>query len=114
MDDAAPLLEERMQFYSTHPDVDRVQSVKRSLEEVKSIMLENIDRVLERGERIDVLVDKTDHLAFDSLNFRSEARRLRTAMAWRQTRNMVLVAGAGASVLYLGLASLCGWSFDKC
>lgn len=32
------------------------------LVEVKHIMIENIDKVLERGEKLDLLVDKTDNL----------------------------------------------------
>ncbi len=29
---------------------------------MKQIMVENIEKVLERGERLDLLVDKTDNL----------------------------------------------------
>ena len=32
------------------------------LGEVKDIMIQNIERVLERGEKLDLLVDKTDNL----------------------------------------------------
>jgi len=32
------------------------------LNDVKQIMVENIEKVLERGERLDLLVDKTDNL----------------------------------------------------
>jgi len=31
---------------------------------VKNIMVDNIERVLERGEKIELLVDKTDNLRF--------------------------------------------------
>jgi hypothetical protein len=33
-----------------------------NLVEVKHIMIENIEKVLERGEKLDLLVDKTDNL----------------------------------------------------
>jgi hypothetical protein len=32
------------------------------LDEVKNIMVDNIEKVLERGEKIELLVDKTDNL----------------------------------------------------
>jgi hypothetical protein len=32
--------------------------------EVKNIMVDNIEKVLERGEKIELLVDKTDNLRF--------------------------------------------------
>jgi Synaptobrevin len=36
------------------------------VDEVKNIMVENIERVLERGEKIELLVDKTDNLRFQA------------------------------------------------
>ena len=32
------------------------------VDEVKNIMVDNIEKVLERGERIELLVDKTENL----------------------------------------------------
>jgi hypothetical protein len=34
------------------------------VDEVKTIMVENIEKVLERGEKLEVLQDKTDDLRF--------------------------------------------------
>jgi hypothetical protein len=34
------------------------------VDEVKNIMVENIEKVLERGEKLEVLQDKTDDLRF--------------------------------------------------
>lgn len=41
---------------------DAFANVQRDIDNVRGIMTENIERVLERGERIDLLVDKTDRL----------------------------------------------------
>jgi hypothetical protein len=38
-------------------------SMHLQVAEVKDVMVENIERVLERGERIELLVDKADGLA---------------------------------------------------
>lgn len=35
------------------------------VDEVKNIMSENIEKVLNRGEKLDMLVDKTDNLMFE-------------------------------------------------
>ena len=37
---------------------DRVNRVQGEIEEVRQVMVENIDKVLERGEKIELLVDK--------------------------------------------------------
>ena len=38
------------------------------VDEVKNIMVDNIERVLERGEKIELLVDKTDNLRFQVMH----------------------------------------------
>ena len=37
-------------------------TLQARIDSVKDIMVDNIDRVLERGEKIELLVDKTDRL----------------------------------------------------
>lgn len=43
--------------------------MQAQIDEVKDVMIENIDRVLERGERIELLVDKTDRLSQTAFKF---------------------------------------------
>lgn len=40
-------------------------------------MIENIDRVLERGERIELLVDKTDKLSQNARKFEKSVRYMK-------------------------------------
>lgn len=42
-----------------------------------------LHKVLERGERIELLVDKTDHLSSEAFIFKKEARKLKTKMWWK-------------------------------
>lgn len=51
--------------------------------QVKDIMIENIEKVLDRGEKLDLLVDKTEHLQGEAFAFRREAKRARRVMWWK-------------------------------
>jgi len=53
--------------------------------------------VLEREERIDLLVDKTHSLAESSYSFRKGAQQLKNKMWWQNTRLIAAMAG-GATV----------------
>eukprot|EP00981_Chlorochromonas_danica_P002640 scaffold511_cov180-Ochromonas_danica.AAC.2 len=53
-------------------------------------MLENIDRVLERGERIELLVDKTAKLNEQAVKFEKSSRTLKRTMYWRKVRNILI------------------------
>ncbi|KAL5756571.1 hypothetical protein ACOSQ2_021317 [Xanthoceras sorbifolium] len=48
-----PKLKEQMQYCVDHPE---------EVSEVKGVMMENIEKVLDRGEKIELLVDKTENL----------------------------------------------------
>ena len=53
--------------YDAHADPHLKQTSKCRAHagyEVKNIMVDNIEKVLERGEKIELLVDKTDNLRF--------------------------------------------------
>lgn len=46
-------------------------------------MRENINKVSQRGERLDSLQDKTDNLAVSAQGFRRGANRVRKQMWWK-------------------------------
>jgi vesicle-associated membrane protein 4 len=58
------------------------------------VMRENIDKVSQRGERLDSLQDKTDDLAVSSQGFRRGANRVRKRMCWEviKSRMWLIVA----------------------
>lgn len=56
---------------------DAISKAQKEIDDVRGIMTENIERVLERGERIDLLVDKTDRLGGSARDFRVRSKGLR-------------------------------------
>jgi hypothetical protein len=61
----------------------------------KDIMVQNIDSILQRGERLDLLVDKTDTLAGQAYAFRRGARNVRRQQWWKNMRIMMLTGVVG-------------------
>lgn len=52
-------------------------------------MRENINKVSQRGERLDALQDKTDNLAVSAQGFRRGANRVRKQMWWKDMKMRV-------------------------
>ena len=74
-------------FVAQHPEsASKVASVQRQVDAVRDVMVENIERVLERGERIELLVDKTDGLRDQAARFQASGRALRQRMWWNVSR----------------------------
>ncbi|KAI5066905.1 hypothetical protein GOP47_0017433 [Adiantum capillus-veneris] len=80
-----PKLKEHMQYCSEHPeDLSRIARVKSTLSDVRGIVIENIEKLLDRGEKIELLVDKTENLRFQADSFQRQGRQLRRKM-WLQS-----------------------------
>lgn len=102
-----------LQQYNTAPPSDSLASARREIDNVRDIMTENIERVLERGERIDLLVDKTDRLGGSAHDFRMRSRGLRRRMWWKNVKVMVLLGVVVVFLIYLFVGMGCGlpgWS----
>ncbi|KAL7421796.1 hypothetical protein Q5752_003567 [Cryptotrichosporon argae] len=103
-----------MHQYTTAPPADPLKQARTDLDNVKDIMVQNIDSILQRGERLDLLVDKTDTLAGQAYAFRRGARQVRRQQWWKNTRITVLTGFVGFLVLYLFIAQFCGASLSHC
>lgn len=71
---------------------DAIGNAKREIDDVRGIMTKNIESLLERGERLDLLVDKTDRLGGSAREFRVRSRGLKRKMWWKNVKLMGLLA----------------------
>lgn len=79
-----------MHTYNTNPPTDELTNAQNQLAQVKDIMVQNVEQILSRGERIELLVDKTDNMASQATEFRRGARTVRRQMWWKNTRILAL------------------------
>lgn len=87
---------------------DALRTAQREIEGVREIMTENIERVLDRGERLDLLVDKTGRLGDTARDFRVRSRGLRRRMWWKNVKLMVLLVLVVVFLIYLFVGFGCG------
>lgn len=87
---------------------DAISTAQREIDDVRGIMTENIERVLERGERLDLLIDKTDRLGGSARDFRMRSKGLRRRMWWKNVKMMVLLTFVVVFLVYLFVGFGCG------
>ena len=56
--------------------------------QIRTIMVENIEKILERGDRIELLVDKTATMQDSSFHFKKQSKRLRRAL-WMKNAKLL-------------------------
>jgi len=79
---------------SAAPGNQRTAALQAQIDDTVGVMRENINKVSQRGERLDSLQDKTDNLAVSAQGFRRGANRVRKQMWWKDMKmRMCLIIG---------------------
>jgi len=97
-----------MNYYTNTPQADALSAAQADLAQVKDIMVHNVEQILSRGERIELLVDKTNDFAAQAHMFRRGARNVRRQQFWRNQKIMFLSVVIALFFFYLILADFCG------
>ncbi|RKP36195.1 synaptobrevin-domain-containing protein [Dimargaris cristalligena] len=71
---------------------NKSHQIQQELDEVVNIMQDNIDKVMEREERLDVLHSKTDDMNEGARQFRKGASRVRKQMWWKDMKLKIIIA----------------------
>lgn len=104
-----PRLKDHMQYCISHPEeMSKLSKLKSQITEVKGIMMDNIEKVLDRGEKIELLVDKTESLQFQADSFQRQGRQLRRQM-WLQNLRFKLMVAAIVMVILIILIVWFSW-----
>ncbi|XP_010119276.1 PREDICTED: vesicle-associated membrane protein 4, partial [Chlamydotis macqueenii] len=81
------------------PRSDKIRHVQNQVDEVIDVMQENITKVIERGERLDDLQDKSESLSDNATAFSNRAKQLRRQMWWRGCKMKAIIALVAVIVL---------------
>jgi vesicle-associated membrane protein 7 len=73
-------MHEQLAYWGTNPEADRISSILTQVNEVKGIMIGNLEAVLDRGQKLEVLQDQAAQLEESAQQLHAESRRLRCAM----------------------------------
>jgi vesicle-associated membrane protein 7 len=65
------------------PNANKVMALKSQVAETRQVMVDNIDRVLERGEKIEDVCAETEQLTREAKRFEDQSRKLKYAM-WKK------------------------------
>ncbi|GAB4841305.1 hypothetical protein Ancab_022031 [Ancistrocladus abbreviatus] len=104
-----PKLKEQMQYCVDHPEeFSKLAKVEAQVSEVKGVMMENIEKVLDRGEKIELLVDKTENLRSQAQDFRTQGTQMRRKMWLQNMKIKLIVLGIIIALILIIVLSVCG------
>jgi hypothetical protein len=104
-------MKERLTHFNTLPSQDKILGLQRGVEEVNAIVLEDIKLVIQRGTKLEVLLDKAEGMQANAKLFQKEAVKVERyfccqAFIWRIGIIAVVVVLAVLIVLFVGCGTL--------
>jgi len=108
------VLARQMEFFSSNPNADKLTQTNKQVEEVKELMQSNIEQVIERGEKIDLLVDKTETLQESSHTFKHQATSLKRALWWKNFKLTLIIVAIIVAAVLLIVTFACGINWRRC
>ena len=110
----ARILQQQMTFFNADPAADNIGRVRAQINDVKDVMVQNIEKVLERGEKIELLVDKTDRLNQQAFKFERQSKRLKNAMWWKNMKMTIAIGVCLTGLVYFIASMFCGTKLQEC
>eukprot|EP01059_Diplonema_ambulator_P006338 TRINITY_DN16081_c0_g1_i2.p1 TRINITY_DN16081_c0_g1~~TRINITY_DN16081_c0_g1_i2.p1 ORF type:complete len:229 (+),score=93.57 TRINITY_DN16081_c0_g1_i2:578-1264(+) len=94
---------------------DIIRKVKKDIDETKDIMNKNIDTLLTRGEKIDILSTRADELNTGATKFKAQSKDLHWAMWKRKVMMTAIVVFVILLIIFIIVLIVCGgFKFEKC
>lgn len=109
------MLKQNVDKYSS--GTDKISEIKNTLETVKSVMVNNIDAIIERGQKIDDLVSSSETLLEQAEVFESSASDLKWSMWKKRIIIFIVIFIILIVVIFIIVLLVCrkdGMNFDKC
>lgn len=105
---ADPLKDLVEQFADPSIVDDRVAKVKKAVDNVKEIAMENVEKVIDRGEKIESMVEATEQLQENAQGFHSQSTALRRQLWWQNVKARALAVGIVVAFLLVIYLVFCG------
>jgi vesicle-associated membrane protein 7 len=97
------------------PQADKLKKLQSDIDGVKDVMLQNLDTVIQRGEKIDNLVEKSGNLAAESDTFFTQSRTLKTKMWWKNVKLVIAIVLVLLLIaLVISMIACGGPKYEKC
>ncbi|KAJ8766272.1 hypothetical protein K2173_022331 [Erythroxylum novogranatense] len=103
-----PIMKEHMKYIIDHADeIEKLLKVKAQVSEVKSIMLGNIDKTIERGEAITSLADKAENLRDQARTYRTHGNQIQRKMWYQNMKIKLIVLAIVLALVLIIWLSIC-------
>ena len=92
-----------------------LHDIQAKVEEVKVVMVRNVQKIIERGDRLEDLQERSENLEMHADQFRVTATRVRKKMWWQNMKMKLIIAAIVLLAIFIIIMATLGSAgvFDK-
>ncbi|KAL5260996.1 hypothetical protein ACHWQZ_G006893 [Mnemiopsis leidyi] len=105
--DFSPILSSCITQFNKTREVDNMSELQGQVEDVKGVMNQNIEKILQRGENLEQLQQRTSELNLNANRFQSQAVRLRRKMWWQNQKVVISLIAATLIIVTIVTVIVC-------
>ena len=107
------VLADKAEFFNSMKN-DKLSILHKEIDNVKDIMLQNMDQVIARGEHLDSMAQKSTQLVDDASSFQRSANKIKRMEFARNVKLVMIGILAFGSFITVILMIACKPNFSKC
>ena len=116
--DFAPNMRTSMHYYNTNQTrLSRDEEINRLLtkvEDLKAVLGKNLTLLLEREEKLESLVQKSEQTRIDSMVFKKRTKQVRRQNFIQSNKLTIMIVVGALMLIYIIVTAKCGLTFKKC
>ena len=102
------------EHYSRPEQSDKLSKIGADIDEIKGTMRDNIEKCLQRGEKIEHIMKKADDLKETSYSFKRNSTKLKRVMCFQNLKCTIVLIVVILVVIVAILMAACNPNFSKC
>lgn len=107
-------IKNEMKVFNNPENLDNLAIINKNIHEVMDIMLQNIDKILERGEKIENLLIKSEELEVNAKMFKKEAKTTKCSFCCKHLKMILLVSFLVLAIFVVAILLVCDTDLHKC
>ena len=92
----------------------KIEQIQVEIDNTKQLVMTGIEHAMDRGDKLEMLENKAEHLKDNSSMFNRQSRRLKNKMLMKRIKATALIVFIVLLIIFILIWSICGFKFDSC
>jgi len=101
LNEFSDVLKQLMTYYNSNPSFTKAGEIIKDLQDAKNVMVENIEKLLDRDERLNIIAMKSNNLNQHSKNINYMSAKIKKQEKMKQMKTMLMMGGAAVIIILI-------------